>query len=93
VRQRVMCSTLMLRLVQPVDNDIGLGHAQRIEVLAHCQSELVLVDPSFRLWSRHGGRKAADALAKDDVAQWVLERGRGVETVRSAVALQDRRFL
>lgn len=85
--------TLVFRFVQPVDNDVALGDAQRIEVLAHCERQLILVYSSLWLWSCHGRREATDALAEDNVTQWVLEGRRGVEAVGSSVALKDGRFL
>lgn len=85
--------TLVFRLVEPVDDDVALGDAKSVEVLPHGHCQLVLVYSSFRFCACHGRRHAADALAKDDVAEWVLERRRGVEAVGSAVALEDGRLL
>jgi hypothetical protein len=87
IRARLL--TLVFRLVQPVDNDISLGDAQRVEVLPHCQRQLIFVHPPFRLFACHCWREAPNALAEHDVAEWVLEGRRRVEAVCSSVALQD----
>ena len=85
----VWVCTLVLGLVQPVDNDVALRDAKGVEVLADGQSQLVLVHAALGLGAGHGGREAADAVAEDDVAEGVGE-GRGrVEAVGAAVTLQD----
>jgi hypothetical protein len=81
--------TLVFGLVQPVDDDVGLCHAERIEVSPHRHRDLFLWYSSFRLRLSHGWGEATDALPEDDVAERVLERGRRVDAVRPSVVLQD----
>ena len=85
--------TLVFCLVQPVNDDVALGDSKSIEVLPHSHCQLVFVYSSFRLCACHGRRHASYALAKDDVAEWVLEGRRGVEAVGSSVALKNGRLL
>lgn len=83
--QQTAKRTLILRLVQPVNNHICLSDAQRIEVLSYCQRQHVLVLPPLRFRSRHGRREASDALVEHDVAEGVLKGGGRVEAVGAAV--------
>jgi hypothetical protein len=77
----------MLHLVQQVDNDVGLGDAESIEVLPHSQCQLILVGSTLCLGSGHGGGEASDTATEHNVAKGVLERGRGIESVRTSVGL------
>lgn len=83
----------MFRLVQPVYDDVALGDSKSIEILPYSQCQLVFMHSSFRLRACHGRGHAANALAEDDVTEWVLERRRGVEAICSSVALEDGGFL
>lgn len=85
--------TLVLRLVQPVNDDVALVDSQSIEILPYSHGQLVFVHSSFRFGAQHGRRHASDPLAEDDVTERVLERRRGVEAVGSSVALEDGRLL
>lgn len=80
---------MVLDRVYPIDDAGGLGRGLGVEVLADRQRKLLLLDPAPVLLLRHCGREAADALAEDDVAERVLERGRRVEAVGPSVALED----
>lgn len=78
----------MFDRVHPVDDAIRLRYSLSIEVLAHGERQLALLDSSLGFWAGHCGRELSDALAEDDVAAGVSERGRGVEAVGATVALE-----
>lgn len=81
--------TLVLDRVDPIDDAVCLRHSLGVEVLPDGQRKLLLLDSPLVLLPCHCGRKAADALVEDDVAEGVLERGGSVEVVGTAVALED----
>jgi hypothetical protein len=83
------CHTLVFRLVEPVDDDMALRDAQRIEVLAHSECQLVLVYSSLCFGACHGRRHSPDALVEHDVTERVLEARGTVKAVGSSVALED----
>lgn len=80
--------TLVFDCVHPVDDAIRLRYSLCIEVLAHGERQLALLDSTLRLGASHCGRELSDALAEDDVAAGVSERGRGVKAVGATVALE-----
>lgn len=65
--------TLVFRLVEPVDNHVALCHSLGVEAFLDGHAQLILLNTSFSLWSRHGGRHAPNALVQYDVAERVLE--------------------
>lgn len=46
--------TLVLRLVQPVNDDVALVDSQSIEILPYSHGQLVFVHSSFRFGAQHG---------------------------------------
>jgi hypothetical protein len=83
----------VFRLVEPVDNYVALCDSLRVEAFLDSHAQLVLVNTSFPLGSRHGRRHASNALVQYDVAERVLEARRAIESVGSSVALEDGRVL
>jgi len=78
-------------LVQKIDNYVVLLNPEAVEVLPYGICELVLALSSQLLAPRNcrGVEPDAPRLGENPLVDVILEGGRGVETVRSAVFVKD----
>ena len=78
-------------LVQKIDNYVVLLNPETVEVLPYCICELVLALSSHFLAPRDGRGVEPDAprLGENPLVDVILEGGRCVETIRSAVFVKD----
>lgn len=86
-----LCDAAAANLVQKIDNNVILLNPEAVEVLPYCIRELVLALSSQFLAPCDGRRVEPDAprLGENPLVDVVLEGGRCVETVGSAVFVKD----
>lgn len=85
------CAPPTPRLVEEVDNDVVLLHAQAVEVPPHRVAQLIFGLPPELLGPCDCGRVEADAprLGEDPFVVLADEGGRRLEAVGSAVTVED----
>lgn len=86
-----LCDAAAANLVQKIDNHVVFLNPEAVKVLPYCIRELVLALSSQFLppCDRRGVEPDAPGLSENPLVDVVLEGGRGVEAVRSAVFVKD----
>lgn len=86
-----LCDAAAANLMQKIDNHVVLLNPEAVKVLPYCIRELVLALSSQFLTpcDRRGVEPDAPRLGENPLVDVVLEGGRCVEAVRSAVFVKD----